>query len=80
MLPMVSSEPSVSIPPSGNQGTEERRVAAIDIGTNSIHLLIAAVDPALHSFRVLLAEKSTTRLGERDPVSGDLSGDAIERA
>jgi exopolyphosphatase/guanosine-5'-triphosphate,3'-diphosphate pyrophosphatase len=56
-----------------------RRVAAIDIGTNSIHLLIAAVDPALRSFSVVLAEKSTTRLGERDPVSGDLSAEAIER-
>jgi exopolyphosphatase/guanosine-5'-triphosphate,3'-diphosphate pyrophosphatase len=58
----------------------ERRVAAIDIGTNSIHLLIAAIDPGLHAFRVLLAEKSTTRLGERDPESGDLSDEAIERA
>ena len=58
----------------------ERRVAAIDIGTNSIHLLIAAIDPALHSFSVVLAEKATTRLGERDPETGDLTADAIERA
>jgi len=57
-----------------------RRVAAIDIGTNSIHLLIAAVDGALGSFNVLVAEKSTTRLGERDPERGDLSPAAIERA
>jgi exopolyphosphatase/guanosine-5'-triphosphate,3'-diphosphate pyrophosphatase len=61
-------------------GDGERRVAAIDIGTNSIHLLIAAIDPALHSFSVVLAEKSTTRLGERDPQTGDLSAEAIERA
>ena len=58
----------------------QRRVAAIDIGTNSIHLLIAAIDPALHSFSVVLAEKSTTRLGERDPDSGALSPESIERA
>ncbi|MFO0016345.1 MAG: Ppx/GppA phosphatase family protein [Synechococcaceae cyanobacterium] len=58
----------------------ERRVAAIDIGTNSIHLLVAAIDPVLHSFNVLLTEKSTTRLGERDPETGDLSPEAIERA
>ncbi len=77
---MGSTEPSVSPTSQGNQGSEERRVAAIDIGTNSIHLLIAAVDPSLHSFRVLLAEKATTRLGERDPVTGDLGGEAIERA
>jgi len=57
-----------------------RRVAAIDIGTNSIHLLIAEVDEQLRSFGVLLAEKATTRLGERDPVSSDLSAEAMERA
>lgn len=57
-----------------------RRVAAIDLGTNSTHLLIASVDPKLRTFQVLLAEKSTTRLGERDPDSGDLSQEAMERA
>jgi exopolyphosphatase/guanosine-5'-triphosphate,3'-diphosphate pyrophosphatase len=57
-----------------------RRVAAIDIGTNSIHLLIAEVDEQLSSFSVLLAEKATTRLGERDPATGDLSAEAMERA
>jgi exopolyphosphatase/guanosine-5'-triphosphate,3'-diphosphate pyrophosphatase len=57
----------------------ERRVAAIDIGTNSTHLLIAAIDPALHSFRVVLAEKSTTRLGDRDPETGAITPEALER-
>ena len=60
--------------------TEIRRVAAIDIGTNSTHLLVAAVDPALGSFNVVVAEKSTTRLGERDQERGDLTPAAIERA
>jgi len=62
------------------QQAGRRRVAAIDIGTNSIHLLVAEVDPKLCSFSVVLAEKATTRLGERDPHSGDLSPEAIERA
>ena len=66
-----------AVPPEG-QGV--RRVAAIDVGTNSTHLLIAAVDPQLRSFSVLLAEKSPTRLGERDPDTGDLSAAARERA
>ena len=57
-----------------------RPVAGIDIGTNSIHLLVAAVDPALRSFSVVVTEKSTTRLGERDAETGNLSADAIERA
>ncbi len=65
---------------SPSQRPDRRRVAAIDIGTNSIHLLIAEVDEELRSFSVLLAEKATTRLGERDPDSGDLSAASIERA
>ena len=60
--------------------TEIRRVAAIDIGTNSTHLLVAAVDPALGSFNVVVAEKSTTRLGEREEERGELTPVAIERA
>jgi exopolyphosphatase/guanosine-5'-triphosphate,3'-diphosphate pyrophosphatase len=72
----------VQAPPSQQPGQAlgRRRVAAIDIGTNSIHLLVAEVDPALRSFSVLVAEKATTRLGERDPETGNLSFDAIERA
>jgi exopolyphosphatase/guanosine-5'-triphosphate,3'-diphosphate pyrophosphatase len=60
-------------------GELRRRVAAIDIGTNSTHLVIAEVDPVLRSFSVLLTEKSATRLGDRHPETGDLSGEAIER-
>ena len=56
-----------------------RRVAAIDIGTNSTHLLVAAVDPSLRTFSVVLAEKSTTRLGERDAATGHLSEEALAR-
>jgi exopolyphosphatase/guanosine-5'-triphosphate,3'-diphosphate pyrophosphatase len=56
-----------------------RRVAAIDLGTNSTHLVIAAVDPVLCSFSVLVAEKSTTRLGERDADSGELTPEAMDR-
>jgi exopolyphosphatase/guanosine-5'-triphosphate,3'-diphosphate pyrophosphatase len=64
----------------GPQAAGRRVVAAIDIGTNSIHLLIAAIDPTLHSFSVVQAEKATVRLGERDPVSGNLSAESVERA
>ena len=63
-----------------SRSTAIRPVAGIDIGTNSIHLLIAAVDPELRSFSVVLTEKSATRLGERDPETGDLTPAAIERA
>jgi exopolyphosphatase/guanosine-5'-triphosphate,3'-diphosphate pyrophosphatase len=60
-------------------GLGGRRVAAIDIGTNSTHLVIAEVDPQLRNFSVVLTEKSTTRLGDRDPETGELSPEAIER-
>lgn len=58
---------------------EIRRVAAIDIGTNSTHLLVAAVDPNLRTFSIVQAEKSTTRLGERDPETGCISDAALAR-
>ena len=50
-----------------NQDTKLCRVATIDIGTNSTHLLIAKLEPKLNTFSIELAEKSTTRLGEREP-------------
>ena len=56
-----------------------RRIAAIDIGTNSFHLLVAAVDPKLRTFRIIQAEKATTRLGERDPETGELTEAAMQR-
>ncbi|MYG46555.1 MAG: Ppx/GppA family phosphatase [Synechococcus sp. SB0675_bin_6] len=59
---------------------QEVRVAAIDIGTNSIHMVLAAVDQQLRSFSVLLTEKTSVRLGERDPETGDLTSQAMERA
>lgn len=78
LRPMVQAQFQPSPPP--EQALGRRRVAAIDIGTNSIHLLVAEVDPVLRSFSVVLAEKATTRLGERDPETGDLSAESIERA
>ena len=65
--------------PSFQNGRALRKIAAIDIGTNSTHLLVASVDPELRTFSIELAEKSTTRLGERDPETGNLSEAAIER-
>ena len=56
-----------------------RTVAAIDVGTNSTHMLVASVDVALGTFSIDLAEKSNTRLGERDPDSGELTPEAMAR-
>ncbi len=53
-------------------------IAAIDIGTNSTHLLVAKVDPALRTFSIALAEKITTRLGEYDGESAGLTELAMD--
>ena len=74
---------SESKAPAGSQPTrslaQTRRVAAIDIGTNSTHLLVASVDTTLGTFSIEQAEKSTTRLGERDPDSGELTSEGMQR-
>ena len=74
---------SESKAPAGSQparsSAQTRRVAAIDIGTNSTHLLVASVDTTLGTFSIEQAEKSTTRLGERDPDSGELTSAGMQR-
>ena len=62
-----------------SESKQFRHVGAIDIGTNSTHLLVAEIDPVLHTFSIKLAEKSTTRLGERDFESGELTDSAMNR-
>ena len=58
---------------------DQRRIAAIDIGTNSFHLLVEAVDTKLRTFRIIQAENATTRLGERDHETGELTEAAMQR-
>lgn len=53
-------------------------VAAADLGTNSFHLIVAALDPSGH-FNVLTREKDTVRLGSGGGDMTELRPDAIER-
>ena len=55
-------------------------IAAIDIGTNSIHMVIVKIDPNLPSFTVIAKEKDTVRLGDRDSATGKLTPEAIDRS
>ncbi len=59
---------------------EKQIIAAIDIGTNSIHMVIVEIDPALPSFTIIAKEKDTVRLGDRDPANGKLTTEAIDRS
>jgi exopolyphosphatase/guanosine-5'-triphosphate,3'-diphosphate pyrophosphatase len=52
------------------------RIAAIDVGSNSIHMVVAQVE-ADGRFRVLDRAKEMVRLGHRTLTSGRLSADAM---
>ena len=54
-----------------------RIIAAIDIGTNSIHMVVAKVSTS--GFEVITREKDNTRLGEGGGDMKMLSPEAIER-
>ena len=86
----AESSPAAAVDPSNQMARQSshrdpggspkvRTVAAIDVGTNSTHMLVASVDVALGTFSIDLAEKSNTRLGERDPETGELTPEAMTR-
>lgn len=58
---------------------EGRTVALVDLGTNSIRLLLVRVSPDL-SYSVLSHRKETVRLGEGEYPSMELQPAAMERA
>lgn len=57
----------------------DRILAAIDVGTNSIHMVIAKIKPTLPAFTIVDREKETVRLGNFSD-DGNLSQEAMERA
>jgi exopolyphosphatase/guanosine-5'-triphosphate,3'-diphosphate pyrophosphatase len=78
MVNSAAKESSVSI--STPAVEQERILAAIDIGTNSIHMVVVRVNPALPAFTIIAKEKDTVRLGDCDPKTGDLTPAAMGRA
>ncbi|MEL6903019.1 MAG: Ppx/GppA phosphatase family protein [Cyanobacteria bacterium J06606_4] len=63
----------------GSRHQGEFVLAAIDIGTNSIHMVIAKIDPSLPSFNVIGKEKDTVRLGDFCESTGNLTEEAMQR-
>ncbi|WP_024545653.1 Ppx/GppA phosphatase family protein [Picosynechococcus sp. NKBG15041c] len=59
---------------------EDCTLAAIDIGTNSIHMVIVKIQPSLPAFTIVAREKDTVRLGHRDRLTGNLTEVAMERS
>ncbi|NJN73190.1 MAG: Ppx/GppA family phosphatase [Limnothrix sp. RL_2_0] len=61
-------------------GGEDCTLAAIDIGTNSIHMVIVKIQPSLPAFTIIAREKDVVRLGHRDRQTGNLTDEAMERS
>ena len=74
---MVTSVPLVKIPTPSP--TQERIIAAVDMGTNSFHLVVAKIDPTLPTFTIINRDKETVRLGNCD-AKGRLQPEVMELA
>ena len=61
-------------------GDQHRIIAAIDLGTNSLHMVIVRIETTLPAFSIIGREKETVRLGDRDLASGCLKPEVMERA
>src|SRR5690242_555448 len=59
---------------------QHRIIAAIDLGTNSLHMVVVKIDPTLPSFSIIAREKETVRLGDRDISTGELKPEIIAKA
>lgn len=59
---------------------KEQILAAIDLGTNSLHMVVVRVDPSLPAFSIIDREKDTVRLGDRHSETGELKPEVMERA
>lgn len=58
----------------------ERTLAAIDVGTNSIHMVVVKIQPDLPAFSIIDREKETVRLGNFDEATKTLTTAAMDRA
>ncbi|OUL26743.1 Ppx/GppA phosphatase family protein [Nostoc sp. 106C] len=77
MLSLVSAN-CVSLP---TQTVKQHRIiAAIDLGTNSLHMVVVKIDTSLPAFSIIAREKETVRLGDRDLATGYLKPEIIEKA
>src|SRR5262249_26093600 len=70
---------SESKPNGGTNGAGEHIVGFIDLGTNSVRLLLVRIN-ANHSYTVLAEQKETVRLGEGEFRRSILQPRAMRRA
>jgi exopolyphosphatase/guanosine-5'-triphosphate,3'-diphosphate pyrophosphatase len=65
--------------PAVTSSPDRPRLAAIDVGTNTVRLVVAEVDVD-GTYRILDEEREAARLGQRLAQTGRLSAESIERA
>ncbi len=78
--------PTALLAPSNGKATtpvdrtpESRVVAFVDIGTNSIRLLLVRIN-SNHSYATITQQKQVVRLGENEAVEHTLQSEAMDRA
>jgi exopolyphosphatase/guanosine-5'-triphosphate,3'-diphosphate pyrophosphatase len=59
---------------------QHRIIAAIDLGTNSLHMVVVRIEPTLPAFSIIAREKETVRLGDRDLKTGELKPEIMKKA
>ncbi|MEH2349189.1 MAG: Ppx/GppA phosphatase family protein [Nostoc sp.] len=59
---------------------QDRIIAAIDLGTNSLHMVVVKIDPTLPAFSIIAKEKETVRLGDRNLTTGELKPEIVKKA
>jgi exopolyphosphatase/guanosine-5'-triphosphate,3'-diphosphate pyrophosphatase len=59
---------------------QHRIIAAIDMGTNSLHMVVVKIDPTLPAFSIISKEKETVRLGDRNITTGELKPEVMAKA
>ncbi|ABA23137.1 Ppx/GppA phosphatase [Trichormus variabilis ATCC 29413] len=59
---------------------QHRIIAAIDMGTNSLHMVVVKIDPTLPAFSIVSREKETVRLGDRNITTGELKPQVMAKA
>ncbi|MEH1931238.1 Ppx/GppA phosphatase family protein [Nostoc sp.] len=78
MLNLVASASWESVPT--QPPNQHRIIAAIDLGTNSLHMVVVKIDPTLPAFSIIAREKETVRLGDRNLTTGELKPEIIKSA
>ncbi|MBR8832923.1 MAG: Ppx/GppA family phosphatase [Stigonema ocellatum SAG 48.90 = DSM 106950] len=70
----------VSLVSTNGQDIPNRIIAAIDLGTNSVHMVVVQIEARLPAFSIIGREKETVRLGDREIDTGCLKPQVMDRA